>query len=362
MEVYRVGENTLSQIPPSELSTEAQLEEHLVKSQGAVIGGVELLYIGRQESPTEGGIFDILALDRAGNLVIVELKRGRTPRDIVAQALEYASGLRNDDYEDLSNRYRRFLREHHQEAVAADEPATLQEAHAAFFDREADPVSTEAFNTEQRLVLIATDFREVALNMADFLRDHEVDVVCVEYQAFGDSETDDIQLLTTQPIRRPLSEEPTGSSGTDELTDGERTRRAFWDDVAEAQASQAGVIDPLSPAPVRYRYPVRYGNGIGLKTILNTGEGRVYVLLRIRNDRPLYDRLYEDRAAIESELPDVEWIPTEETGAQSDNELCKIQVSRSIDFDDPDEWDAAIDWVVDRLDRFHQVFADRIDS
>ncbi len=33
---------------------------------------------------------DLLGLDKDGNIVIVELKRGKTPREVVAQLLEYA--------------------------------------------------------------------------------------------------------------------------------------------------------------------------------------------------------------------------------------------------------------------------------
>jgi RecB family endonuclease NucS len=37
---------------------------------------------------------DLLALDRSAGLVIIELKKDRTPRDIVAQRLDYATWVR----------------------------------------------------------------------------------------------------------------------------------------------------------------------------------------------------------------------------------------------------------------------------
>ena len=50
-----------------------------------------LLVIGRQVKTIFGGRIDLLCINGDGDLVIVELKRGQTPREITAQALDYAS-------------------------------------------------------------------------------------------------------------------------------------------------------------------------------------------------------------------------------------------------------------------------------
>jgi hypothetical protein len=50
-----------------------------------------LLVIGRQVQTDFGGLIDILCLDQSGDLVLIELKRGRTPRAVTAQLLDYAS-------------------------------------------------------------------------------------------------------------------------------------------------------------------------------------------------------------------------------------------------------------------------------
>lgn len=51
----------------------------------------EWMLIGRQESTELGGRIDLLAIAPDASLVLIELKRDRTPRDVVAQALDYAS-------------------------------------------------------------------------------------------------------------------------------------------------------------------------------------------------------------------------------------------------------------------------------
>lgn len=203
MEVYRVDSDNLSRIEEQELSSEEALENDLIRSDGAQIGGVEVLYIDRQSSPGEGGIFDIVGIDEQGDIVIIELKRGRSPRDIVAQALEYAASIRNEDYGQLASRYRDFVE---------DDDASLTAKHTGFFERGDDPLSKREYNTDQRLLLVGSDFSDLSLDMADFLREHGVDVICVTYSSFA-TEGGDLQLLTTEGIRRPLSDEPASVSG-----------------------------------------------------------------------------------------------------------------------------------------------------
>jgi RecB family endonuclease NucS len=70
---------------------EAVLEDGLKENPDGIVEDGKLLIIGRQVSTNLGTTIDLLALDRLGNVVVVELKRDRTPRDTLAQALEYAS-------------------------------------------------------------------------------------------------------------------------------------------------------------------------------------------------------------------------------------------------------------------------------
>jgi len=51
----------------------------------------EWMLIGCQVDTGFGGRIDLLALAPDGSLVLVELKRDRTPREVVAQALDYAA-------------------------------------------------------------------------------------------------------------------------------------------------------------------------------------------------------------------------------------------------------------------------------
>jgi len=51
----------------------------------------DLLVIGREVQTDFNKSIDLLCLNRDGDVVIIELKRDRAPRDVLAQILEYAS-------------------------------------------------------------------------------------------------------------------------------------------------------------------------------------------------------------------------------------------------------------------------------
>jgi len=78
---------------------ESRLEE-LIEADPAILGE-PLLFIGRQVPTAHGKLIDLLGVDGDGNLHVLELKRDRTPRDVVAQALDYGSWIETLGHEDV---------------------------------------------------------------------------------------------------------------------------------------------------------------------------------------------------------------------------------------------------------------------
>ncbi len=88
---------------------EAIIEDWLESYPHAILEDDDpLLLIGRQVRTDRGKRIDLLGVDRAGSVVVVELKRGRTPRDVVAQALEYAAFAARLDVDDLEKLLRSY--------------------------------------------------------------------------------------------------------------------------------------------------------------------------------------------------------------------------------------------------------------
>ncbi len=105
--LWRIDDgDRLAECPRAPLDLESRLEEWL--AQDISILSPDLMVIGRQVETAYGGFIDLLCIDRSADLVVVELKRNKTPREITAQTLDYASWvseLSPEVIEDIAAKY-----------------------------------------------------------------------------------------------------------------------------------------------------------------------------------------------------------------------------------------------------------------
>lgn len=90
--LFRIGDQGPEEASSSQIGFERELEDWIAADVGLL--GLDLIIIGRSVPTDHGTQIDLLAIDSAGSLVVIELKRRKTPRKVVAQALDYASWVR----------------------------------------------------------------------------------------------------------------------------------------------------------------------------------------------------------------------------------------------------------------------------
>src|SRR6267154_474778 len=103
--IWKVGSNP-EPLTTATIATEQLVEDMIVASPEILSD--EWMLIGRQEKTGYGGRIDLLAIAPDGALVLIEIKRDRTPRDVVAQAIDYASWVQKLRAEDVAAIYGRF--------------------------------------------------------------------------------------------------------------------------------------------------------------------------------------------------------------------------------------------------------------
>jgi len=154
----------------------------------------DLMVIGREVATSYGGRIDILAMDASGNLVVIELKRNKTPREVVSQALDYGYWVRRVTTDAIADTFidyqRRFLR--------VDNPRGIDAALNERFS-----IIPDELNADHRLVVVASELDPATERIVTYLQEeYGVDINVVFFQAFQDGER---QYLTRAWLKEPAA-------------------------------------------------------------------------------------------------------------------------------------------------------------
>ncbi len=174
----------------SSLVNERLLEDMIVASPSILSD--EWMLIGRQEDTGFGGRIDLLAIAPDASLVLIELKRDRTPREVVAQALDYASWMEKLHAEDIAAIYARF--------------APGKSLGEDFSQRFGCALDEDELNQNHQIIIVAASLDASSERIVTYLseRDIPVNVLCFQVFTNGDE-----QLLSRtwllDPVRAQVS-------------------------------------------------------------------------------------------------------------------------------------------------------------
>lgn len=162
--LFAVGENGLVEQQRTALDREDKIEKWVTNDLTLV--GIDGIVIGRQVRTAHGKIIDILAIDGDGNLVIIELKRGKTPRDVVAQILDYASWVCHLTTKDVYDLARLHGEENFSKSFkskfGSPPPDALNSSHQMIV------VASEADDDTKRIIEYLSEQHDVGINASFF--------------------------------------------------------------------------------------------------------------------------------------------------------------------------------------------------
>jgi hypothetical protein len=170
--LWRAEGRSLTRLSPSGIALESELEDYI--EADPMLLGEQLLILGRQVPTAHGGFIDLLAIDADGAVHVLELKRDKTPRDVVAQALDYGSWVAELGRSDIVDIYKR-----HRGGEAFDE------AFAMFFGVDSAP---DEVNGSQVLTIVAASVDAATERIVRFLNEtFDVPVNVVFFRHFQDN-------------------------------------------------------------------------------------------------------------------------------------------------------------------------------
>lgn len=196
--LWQIGESGPTRLQAAEVAAERDLEEWIERDPALLERG--LVIVGRQIR-LEGGPLDLLALDPQGQWVLIEIKRERLRRDVIAQAIDYASCLDQLDPSRLREQCDTYLR-------SKGRSETLD----GLLEQRGRSLDDEAEGRDVVIYLVGTGIDPGLDRMVGFLAVRaELSVRMVTFSPFKDAQG---KILLAREIHESTNEPRTGSATT----------------------------------------------------------------------------------------------------------------------------------------------------
>lgn len=190
------GDSRPTRIVPTPMDLEARLEAILEADMSVISEPRKWIVIGRQVPTDHAGRIDLLAMDEAGTVIILELKRDRTDREVVSQVLDYASWVQELDYGALASVFGRYGQKN-------GSTVPLETAFSDHFG----VVIPEEVNASHEMVIVASALHPESERVVRYLqKNYGVPVNAVFFSFFRDGES--------EYLSRSWLVEPSGSDDT----------------------------------------------------------------------------------------------------------------------------------------------------
>ena len=309
---------------------------------------------------------DLLAIDKDGNLVIIENKLDDSGRDVVWQALKYASYCANLKKQQVVEIFQRYLNQKAQ--LEGAEPANAEKVLLEFLL--ADDLQSVQLNTlkSQRLILVAAHYRKEVTNTVLWLS--QFGVICQCFKVTPYQAGTELFLNVEQIIPTPeaadfmigmMAKEAEEKSASNEQKSRHTLRLAFWEQTLEAFGrSNCSLFSNISPAKDHW---LNAGSGIsGMGYQLIFGKNEVRVGLSLQNSRAeansfVFNRLENMQAQIETDFGDeLVWLPL------PDKIACRIQYEKSVDGYNKANWPEMTQWLVEHMIRLEHALSSPLEK
>ena len=339
-------------------SERAHLQEWIAKCPECL--GEELLILAKEfdgfDETRER--LDLLALDKQGCLVVIENKLDDSGRDVVWQALKYASYC--------SSLSKSQIVTIHQSYLAKNGGGDAREKIEEFLEKEDFENVILNSGIDQRIILVAANFRKEITSTVLWLLQHRIRLQCIRATAFDNG--GQIFLNMEKIIPTPEAEdfmigvaekEKEQQSTEHSLVKREKLRLAFWEQtLAALETAGVTLYGNVSPSKDHWLNAGSGLSGVPYTMIFSQKEARADLSISRGSkaeNKWVFDRLHEQKEQIEAEFgAPLEWL------RMDDKKASGIRYRKEFDGYDPQHWPEMIDWLTKHVKRLEKAFGSRL--
>lgn len=356
--------NSISALPATPFGAlgfteRAHLQEWIAKCPDCL--GEELLIIAKEFNGFDETRerLDLLALDKEGNVVIIENKLDDSGRDVVWQAIKYASYCSSLLKSEIVEIYQSYL---HRCEGGGD----ARERIGEFLENEDFENVILNPGIKQRVMLVAANFRREVTATVLWLLQHGLSIQCMRVTAFGGD--DQLFLNVEQIIPIPEAEgfmigiaekEKEQQTAERSLARRKKLRPAFWQQMLSA-LEEAGIdlYKNVNPSRDHWLSTGSGLSGVHYTMIFSQKEVRVEINSERSSkaeNKSVFDDLREEKESIETDFgAPLEWCRLD------DKKASRIRCRKAFDGYDQENWPEMIAWLTDHLNRLVKTFAPRL--
>jgi len=315
-----VPEKTFSELKYKEVSN---LQEWIAKKPSCL--GEELLIIQKefQGFDDTNERLDLLAIDKKGNIVIIENKLDDSGKDVIWQALKYAAYCSTLTKIQIIDIYSKYLRK---------DISVAEEKLAEFLEKE----SLEGVNLNdkdsQRIFLVAAKFRKEVTSTVLWLSNYSLPLKCFRVTPYSQGTEDYVSFDQIIPLKD--AEEyiiRMAEKKQEELIEKQKESARgkilfkFWTEFLDTMKNKSELFSTISPSTGNW---ILKGAGKqGLSYIISANKNKATVYLdfnfqasgvlpedKKKKNKQRYDQISKFKSEIEDNFGDkLEWNRNEDT-------------------------------------------------
>ena len=304
---------------------------------------------------------DLLALDKDGNLVVIENKLDDSGRDVTWQALKYTayvSGLTKTQIVDIYQQYLDRYEGGGNAAVRICEFMEVEELEETVLNP----------GNDQRMIFIAANFRREVTATVLWLLSRGIRAQCFKVTpfSFGEELMVDIQQIIPTPEAADFmigmsSKENEEKAVQDTQKKRHKLRLDFWEvALDQLRADGAALFGSISPTRSHW---LSAGSGVRscpFQLVFLRKEARVQLSFERANaaeNKWLFDQLYEQKQQIEAEFgAELIWR------RMDDKKQSLIVFSEDFDGYNREAWPDMASWLSSHIQKLERVLGERLNG
>ena len=296
---------------------------------------------------------DLLALDKDGGLVIIENKLDDTGRNVVWQALKYASYCSTLTTSQIYKLYQDYINKW-------GNGENAKESILEFLKRSDEDLLLN--RDDQRIIFVANNYRKEVTSTVLWLLNHDVKLQCFKATPYCMGEEMFLQIEQIIPLpetkeymidAKEKEKEEKDKSKVVEETETQLVK--FWGLLKQNLAVHR--IDFLERVGARPYFDIGFWKGSGyFGYCIGRKSFRVELYLSNDPDKMLFDAMLKHKTEIEAKFEgEIIWERLENKKASRIRHDMPSEVKEKMEgrFNDEQHWDEAITWYREAMVKFY---------